>query len=297
MRPLPVENWERCHLTVASSIRKRSTFATQVDLWARQIVRERLARVRGQIASDQCRSVLITRRTHSNALGPGGVHLCYLSNSNLTLSENICLPDQEKQIQKFMAHWKDCQRSFQGELKGEVPAVCRFWVFDGNGLLGHRRIDSRWFEKNPPTESGWKRRSKKTPTYRYFARKWSWRNLCFQVRAISSRLWFTYIFAFDSGCLSIAGGLRKCGTLLIFCQTVVLVCLLLLPEEQEARVKRFAVAHFRKRPEIDPSGRLRMAMWPLRGPDCSRLCSGKLACMLSPRTNASSSVPSLHFFS
>ena len=57
---------------------------------------------------------------------------------------------------------------------------------------------------------------KKTPTYRYFARKWSWRNMCFQVRAISSRLWFTYIFAFDSGSLSIAGGWRKCGTLLIF---------------------------------------------------------------------------------
>ena len=55
--------------------------------------------------------------------------------------------------------------------------ICRSWVFDGNGLLGHRLIDSRWFEKNPPTESGWKRRSKKTPTYRYFARKWSWRNM------------------------------------------------------------------------------------------------------------------------
>ena len=48
-------------------------------------------------------------------------------------------------------------------LKGQVRAICRFWVFDGNGLLGHRRIDSRWFEKNPPTESGWKRRSKKCP--------------------------------------------------------------------------------------------------------------------------------------
>ena len=100
--------------------------------------------------------------------------------------------------------------------KGEVRAICRFWVFDGNGLLGHRLIDSRWFEKNPPTESGWKRRSKKTRTYRYFARKWSWCNMCFQVRAISSRLWFTYIFVFDSGSLSIAGGWRKCGTLLIF---------------------------------------------------------------------------------
>ena len=41
-----------------------------------------------------------------------------------------------------------------------VRAICRFWVFDGNGLLGHQLIDSRWFEKNPPTESGWKRRSK-----------------------------------------------------------------------------------------------------------------------------------------
>ena len=52
--------------------------------------------------------------------------------------------------------------------------------------------------------------------------------------------------------LSFAGGWRKCGTLLIFCQTVVLVCPLLLQEKQEARVKWFAVAHFRKRPEVDP---------------------------------------------
>ena len=180
-------------------------------------------------------------------------------------------------------------------VKGEVRAICRFWVYDGNGLLGHRLIDSRWFEKNPPTESAWKRRSKKTPTYRYFARKWSWRNMCFQVRAISSRLWFTYIFAIDSSSLSIADGWRKCGTLLSFCQTVVLECPLLLQEEQEARVKGFAVARFRKRPEIDPSGRLRMAMWPPRGPACARLCSGKLACTFSLRTNTSSSVPSLHF--
>ena len=42
----------------------------------------------------------------------------------------------------------------------EVRAIGRFWVFDGNGLLGHQLVDSRWFEKNPPTESGWKRRSK-----------------------------------------------------------------------------------------------------------------------------------------
>ena len=83
--------------------------------------------------------------------------------------------------------------------------------------------------------------------------------------------------------------------LLIFCQTVVLVCPLLLQEEQEARIKGFAVARFRKRPEIDPSGTLRMAKWPLRGPACARLCSGKLACTFSLRTNVSSPVPSLHF--
>ena len=47
-----------------------------------------------------------------------------------------------------------------GTFKGEVRAIGRFWVFDGNGLVGHQLIDSRWFEKNPPTESGWKRRSK-----------------------------------------------------------------------------------------------------------------------------------------
>ena len=88
----------------------------------------------------------------------------------------------------------------------------------------------------------------------------------------------------------------RCGTLLIFCQSVVLVCPLLLHEEQEARIKGFAVARFRKRPEINPSSTLCMAMWSLRGPACARLCSrsGKLACMFSPRTNASSSVqPSL----
>ena len=34
-----------------------------------------------------------------------------------------------------------------GPIKGEVRAICRFWVFDGNGLLGHRLFDSRWFDK------------------------------------------------------------------------------------------------------------------------------------------------------
>ena len=60
-------------------------------------------------------------------------------------------------------------------------------------------------------------------------------------------------------------------------------------------MKKIAVARFRKRPEIDLSGRLRMAKCPGRGPACARLCSGKLACTFSLRTNASLSVPSLHF--
>ena len=35
----------------------------------------------------------------------------------------------------------------QGKIKGEVRAICRFLVFDGNGVLGHQLIDSRWFDK------------------------------------------------------------------------------------------------------------------------------------------------------
>ena len=178
------------------------------------------------------------------------------------------------------------------DVKGEVRAICRFSVFDGNGLLGHRLIDSRWFEKNPPTESGWKRRSKKRPRTGISRGNDRGRNMCFQVRAISSRLWFIYIFAFASGSLSIAGGWRKCGTLLNFCQTVVLVCPLLLQEEQEARVKGFAAARFRKKPENWSIWQTAHGYVATEGP---RLCSGKLACTFSLRTNASSSVPSLHF--
>ena len=39
-------------------------------------------------------------------------------------------------------------------LIGEVRAICRFLVFDRNGLSGNQLIDSCRFEKNPPTESG-----------------------------------------------------------------------------------------------------------------------------------------------
>ena len=136
-------------------------------------------------------------------------------------------------------------------------SILSFWRRWALGALTNR-FPLVW--ENPPTESGWKRRSKKPPTSGISRGNARDAIKKFQVRAISSRLRFTYIFAFDSGSLSIAGGWSKCGTLLIFCQTGVLVCLLQLQEKQEALVKEFAVARFRKRPEIDPSGRLRMAM-------------------------------------
>ena len=188
-------------------------------------------------------------------------------------------------------HWL----SWHSRFKGEVRAICRFWVFDGNGLLGHQLIDCRWFEKNPPTESGWKRRSKKTPTYRYFARKWSWRNMCFQIRAISSRLWFTYIFAFDWGSLSITGGWRKCGTLLIFlsnCSTCVPVAAPGRTGSPRKRICRGMLPQKTRNWSIWQTAHGHVAM---RGHACARLCSGKLVCTFSLRTNASSSVPSLHF--
>ena len=38
------------------------------------------------------------------------------ANYNLTLSECFCLTDHEKHIQKFVAHWKVCQKSSQREV-------------------------------------------------------------------------------------------------------------------------------------------------------------------------------------
>ena len=35
---------------------------------------------------------------------------------NLTVSESICFADHEKQIQKFVAYWKVCQKSSQREV-------------------------------------------------------------------------------------------------------------------------------------------------------------------------------------
>ena len=39
-----------------------------------------------------------------------------LAEYNLTLSESFCLTDHEKQVQKFVAHWKVCQKSSQREV-------------------------------------------------------------------------------------------------------------------------------------------------------------------------------------
>ena len=85
-------------------------------------------------------------------------------------------------------------------LKGEVWVICRFWVFDGNGLLGHQLIDSRWFEKNPPTESGWKLSSKivEVPEFREVMS-------AFIFAPIFTPLIYIDFFAFDSDALSIAG--------------------------------------------------------------------------------------------
>ena len=51
--------------------------------------------------------------------------------------------------------------AFYKLVKGEVRAICPFWVFDRNRLLARQLIDSCWFDKNPRTEGGWKQRLKK----------------------------------------------------------------------------------------------------------------------------------------
>ena len=54
-------------------------------------------------------------------------------------------------------------------VKGEVQAICRFWVFDGNGLLGQRLIDSSWFEKilqRKVVENGVRKKNAHVPVFR-----------------------------------------------------------------------------------------------------------------------------------
>ena len=86
---------------------------------------------------------------------------------------------------------------------------------------------------------------KKTPTYRNFARKCSWRIMCFQFAPSRHALWFTYIFAFDSRSLSIAAGWRKCGTLLVFlstCSTHVTLAAPGITRRTSKRICRFTLS-------------------------------------------------------
>ena len=49
--------------------------------------------------------------------------------------------------------WKTVEGKHLQNIKGEVRAICRFWVFDGNGLLGHRLIFFVRFPKVQHTET------------------------------------------------------------------------------------------------------------------------------------------------
>ena len=135
--------------------------------------------------------------------------------------EGTLLCSQPKKLKTLRHDLLICPSSFiLRSVKGEVRAIGRFWVFDRNGLLGDKVIDSRWFEKNPPTESGWKRRSKNRRSTGISRGN---------DRDVMSAFDFAPIYTpFDEhaflrltlDALSIAGGWRKCDTLLMFCQTI-----------------------------------------------------------------------------
>ena len=116
--------------------------------------------------------------------------------------------------------------------KGEVRAICRFWVFDGNGLSGHRLIDSRWFEKNSPTESGWIRRSKKNAHVRTGISRGNARDAICAFKFAPSRHAFdlhTILRLTRALCRSlVVEGSVVCSW--FFCQTVALVFPLMLQE-------------------------------------------------------------------
>ena len=83
-------------------------------------------------------------------------------------------------------------------IKGETRTTCRFWLFDGNGLLGHQLIDYCWCEKI--LNGKWLKTAleKKTSKDRYFAWKWPWRKEFSLFRTISShRLIDMHFFAVD----------------------------------------------------------------------------------------------------
>ena len=163
-------------------------------------------------------------------------------------------------------------------------------------LLRHRVIDSRWLEKNPPTESSWKRRSKKKLRVPVFVRKSSWCNMCFQVRGMSSRHLIFIQFCVWLGLFVECWWLKVVWYAPDFflSNCWVLVCpiaALGITKSPSKIICRGTLSH-------------KTRNWPIwQAPDgyvinegpSLRLCSGKLACTLSLRTNASSSVLGLHF--
>ena len=135
------------------------------------------------------------------------------------------------------------------KFEGEVRVNC-LWVFWQKWALGvpTNRFPLVW--ENFSNGKWLKMASEKSVHVPVFRAEMLVTLYALQVRAIdiSSRHKLISIhFAFDPGSLSITGGWRKCGMLLIFCQTVVLVCPLILQEEQKARVKELAVARFHKK--------------------------------------------------
>ena len=85
---------------------------------------------------------------------------------------------------------------------------------------GFTVIDPCWFEKTlqrKVVESSVQKR--RSTGFFFFARKWSWRNEISLVALSLHPLWLRKKSLFDSDTLSLAGGWRKCGALLIFvCQ-------------------------------------------------------------------------------
>ena len=186
---------------------------------------------------------------------------------------------------------------FYENVLAEVRAICRFWGFDGNGLLGHRLIDSRWFEENSPTESGWKRRSKKNAHAPVFRAE----TLVTQYVLSSSRHLVTpliYIhFCVWLGLFVDRWWLKKvwyAPDFLSNCSTCVPIAAPRITRSPSKRICRGTLLQNTRNWSIWQAAHGYVSS---EGPACARFCCGQLACTFSLRTNASSSVPSLHFFS
>ena len=167
-------------------------------------------------------------------------------------------------------------------------------VGPGSRLLGHRPINSRLLEKSPSTEGGWKRRSKKRPRtgiLRGNARD----AMCASKFAPSRHAFDLHTFCVWLGLFVDRWWLKEVWYAPGFslnCSTCVPIAAPGITGSPSKRICRGTLSQ--KTPKLI---HLAGCTWPVRGPACARLCSGKLACAFSLRTNASSSVPSLHLFS